>query len=128
MDKDKQYIIECTREQLMLIARCVEDCHRFASGETDLHNTICMLDDWDEVHKRLRELETIVSRLPRGARWSWDGGACDNDLQRRFIAQTYPIYREIYHFDSLERGLRDVYSSPTLTCPEGGNPIKIKQK
>ena len=35
----KKYRITLTEEQLRLIADCVEDCHRFACGQTELWNT-----------------------------------------------------------------------------------------
>ena len=38
--KEKKYQIELSETQLKLIADCVEDCHRFAAGETDLHYTV----------------------------------------------------------------------------------------
>ena len=38
--KEKKYRITLTEHQLMLIANCVEDCHRFASGQTELANTL----------------------------------------------------------------------------------------
>ena len=37
---EKKYQIELTETQLRLIADCVEDCHRFAGGQTELHNTV----------------------------------------------------------------------------------------
>lgn len=38
--KDKIYQITLTSEQMMLISRCVEDCHRFVAGQCELHNTV----------------------------------------------------------------------------------------
>lgn len=32
MNKTKKYQITLTEDQLILIAQCVEDCHRFAAG------------------------------------------------------------------------------------------------
>ena len=40
MDKTKKYQITLTEEQLMLMAHCVEDCSRFAAGQTELYNVL----------------------------------------------------------------------------------------
>ena len=44
----KKYRITLTEEQLMLVANCVEDCHRFICGQTDLHNTISHIEEFKE--------------------------------------------------------------------------------
>ena len=36
MAKEKIWRIELTERQLMLMARCVEDCHRFMSGQMEM--------------------------------------------------------------------------------------------
>ena len=42
------YKITLTREQLMLISRCVEDKSRYAAGDMDLrHTTETLIDDMD---------------------------------------------------------------------------------
>lgn len=42
------YKITLTREQLMLISRCVEDISRYAAGDMDLqHTTETLIDDMD---------------------------------------------------------------------------------
>lgn len=124
----KKYSIECTEEQLWHIARCVEDCHRLAAGDASMSNTIAQASLPSEMEEVLRKAEPLITALPPGGRYGWNGGRCPNENQRRFIAETYPIYREIYHFLAGERGLPSVYSSPTLTCAEGGKPIKIKRQ
>ena len=32
-NKNKKYRITLTAEQMMLISKCVEDCHRFVAGQ-----------------------------------------------------------------------------------------------
>lgn len=124
--KEKKYLIELTENQLKLIANCVEDCHRFAGGQVELFNTTARLDNEIEITKGLKGLKNLVTpHLPYNASYCWNGGRCPNDNQRKFIAQTYPIYREILHFLAVENNLDNVYTSPTLTCEEGGEPIKI---
>lgn len=124
--ENKRYTIECTKEQLMLISKCVEDCCRFAAGQTEMWNTASMLKNWCEIRDALRDVQKLVAPdLSQGASYSWNGGHCPNEEQRLFIAKCYPIYREILHFDALERGLDNTYASPTLTCAEGGEPVKV---
>lgn len=125
---ERKYLIELTESQLRLIADCVEDCHRFAGGQVGLFNTAARLDNEIEITEGLRRLKYLVTpRLHNNASYGWNGGDCPSKEQRKFIAQTYPIYREILHFLAVERKLDNVYSSPTLTCEEGGEPIKIKR-
>lgn len=48
MDNKQLYKITLTREQLMLISRCVEDISRFAAGDMDLqHTTSALINDMD---------------------------------------------------------------------------------
>ena len=116
----KKYKITLTKEQLMLIANCVEDCHRFICGETDLHNTISRIKSSDKRNKLRRWLwvlpRSINPELPPNASYGWAGTGCKDEHQRKFIAQTYAIYREILH-KVVNNG---VYKYPTLTCEEGG--------
>lgn len=127
MNKKRRYQIELTEEQLSLIANCVEDCHRFISGQMGMSNSASMLDTFHELENQLEELQPLVTpELPRGASYGWSGGSCPNDCQRRFIAQTYYLYREIRHRLTVDRGIDNVYSSETLLCENSGEPIKIK--
>ena len=115
----KKYRITLTKEQLMLIANCVEDCHRFACGETELWNTTSAFNikERKELKDWLQCLQPLVTpELSRGASYGWNGGECKDEYQRKFIAQTYAIYREILH-KVVNNG---VYAYPTLTCEEGG--------
>jgi len=124
-----KYRIELTEEQLRLIADCVEDCHRFAGGQVELWHTASLLDNGREVmdllDKKVKDL--VTPELSHNASYGWSGSTCPNKHQRKFIAQTYPIYREILHFLAIENGHDNVYLSSTLTCEEGGEPIKIER-
>ena len=123
----KKYRITLTEEQLMLIANCVEDCHRFICGQTDLHNTISRIESSDKrnlLRRRLWILPRLIdSELPPNATYDWAGNGCKDEHQRKFIAQTYAIYREILH-KVVNNG---VYAYPTLTCEEGGELPIIEQ-
>ena len=74
----------------------------------------------------------VTPELGRGASYGWDGGSCHDDNQRKFIAETYYLYREIYHKLTLEAAKYkdmgwNVYLGETLTCAESGEPIKVER-
>ena len=122
----KKYRITLTKEQLMLIANCVEDCHRFACRETELWNTTSAFNikERKELKDWLQCLQPLVTpELSRGASYGWSGTGCKDEYQRKFIAKTYAIYREILH-KVVNNG---VYKYPTLTCEEGGELPIIEQ-
>ena len=125
----KKYRITLTEEQLMLIANCVEDCHRFVCGQTELHNTISRIENINkriELRRRLGILPRFVNpELVPNATYDWAGNGCKDEHQRKFIAKTYAIYREILH-KVVNNG---VYKRRTSTCEEGGElPIIEKVK
>lgn len=123
----KQYTLTCSESQLRLIAKCVEDCSRFVAGQCGMWHTTSVLDNHSSIAEKLDELQPMVTPdLPQGASYSWNGSHCPNDAQRQLIAQTYPIYREILHFFAVQNGVENAYTSPTLTCAEGGEPVKIE--
>lgn len=119
----KKYRITLTEQQLMLIANCVEDCHRFACGQTELHNTISYFTTDPDLRKTMMELKPLVTpELSHNQFYDWTGNGCKNRFQKKFIAMTYAIYREIL-YKVVNSG---VYKSETLTCTEGGNPPVIE--
>ena len=121
---DKMYTITCSEEQLRLIANAVEDWHRFLAGQCEMANATSMTDNYHELYDILtKQVEPLV------ASYGWDGGTCPNKFQRKAIAMSYGIYRQILHFFAMQRKDNewDVYKSPTLTCDEQGGLIKIEQ-
>lgn len=128
----RSYKIELTEHQLMLMAQCVEDCHRFIAGQMKLDNSTSILKSFRELKDNLQGLQSLVTPLlEHGASYGWNGGGCTDDTQRRFIAETYYLYREIYHKITVERNKTDnlgfnVYLGETLRCKESGEPIKIE--
>ena len=129
MSKNRKYTITLTEHQMMLIANCVEDIHRFLAGQTELANATSLLDNHREVTDSLRRLQPLVTpELPMGASYGWSGGTCPNEHQRRMIAETYYLYREMLHQYTLTNGHKNVYSSETLRCEESGEPIMITWK
>lgn len=128
MNKTKKYQITLTEDQLMLIAQCVEDCHRFAAGQTELYNVLRSIDMEDySLRKKLQNLHFLVTPgLGRGASYGWNGSSCPNEEQRKFIARSYYLYREIYHQHNLTEGIYNVYTSETLRCKDSGESIQVK--
>ena len=131
--KEKKWRIELTEHQLRLIANCVEDCHRFIAGQMGLDNSTACLEHYSELSDEFRNPQPHVTLLlGRGASYGWDSGSCPNDHKRKFIAETYYLYREIYHQMTIEatKG-KDmswkVYLGKTLTCKESGEPIKVER-
>lgn len=131
--KENKWRIELTEHQLRLMAQCVEDCHRFIAGQTELSNSITCLKHYSELCDALGTLHPFVTpRLGRGASYGWNGGSCPDKNQRKFIAETYYLYREIYHQLTLEAAKHkdmgyNVYLGETLTCDESGEPIKVER-
>ena len=128
MNKTKKYQIILTEEQLMLMARCVEDCSRFAAGQTELYNVLRSIDMYDlSLRKKLQDLQPLVTPgLGCGASYDWSGSGCPNEEQRKFIAHSYYLYREIYHQHNPAEGIDNVYTSETLRCKDSGEPIQVK--
>lgn len=132
--KEKKWRIELTEHQLMLMAKCVEDCHRFMGGQTELMNsTTECLNKYVHLWLKLRELQQYITPdLDPGGSYGWSGGSCPNENQRKFIAETYYLYREIYHQVTLDEAKHkdmnwNVYLSNTLTCEDSGEPIKVER-
>ena len=131
--KEKKWRIELNEHQLRLIANCVEDCHRFICGQMELSNSTACLKHYWELSEELDKLQPLVTpELGRRAAYSWDGGTCPDKNQRKFIAETYYLYREIYHQLTLDTAKHkdmgwNVYLGETLTCNESGEPIKMER-
>ena len=131
--KEKKWRIELTEHQLRLIANCVEDCHRFIGGQMELSNSTACLKHGRHLGEELSTLQAFVTPLlERGASYGWNGGSCPDKNQRKFIAETYYLYREIYHQLTLEAAKHkdmgwNVYLGETLTCNESGEPIKMER-
>ena len=131
--KEKKWRIELTEHQLLLMAQCVEDCHSFIGGQMELSNSTACLTHHLDLSKELDKLQPLVTpNLGRGASYGWNGGSCPNYNQRRFLAETYYLYREIYHKITLDVAKYvdmnwNVYLGDTLTCNESGEPIKVER-
>ena len=131
--KEKKWRIELTEHQLMLMAKCVEDCSRFIGGQMELSNSTACLKHGRHLGKELDRLQPFVTpELGSGASYGWNGDSCPDENQRKFIAETYYLYREIYHQITLDKAKDkdmdwNVYLGETLTCKDSGEPIKVER-
>ena len=131
--EEKKWRIELTEHQLRLIANCVEDCHRFIGGQMELSNSTACLKHGRHLGEKLATLQPFVTpELECGASYGWSGGSCPDENQRKFIAETYYLYREIYHQLTLEAAKDkdmdwNVYLGETLTCKDSGEPITVER-
>ena len=126
--KEKKFRITVSESQLRMIADCVEDCSRFMAGDLELHNCTSKLDSYCELHNELKKLQHFVTpELSRGAYHKWSGISCPDEHRRKFIAETYYLYREIRHFDAIRRNVDNVYRGTTLRCADSGMPILIEE-
>lgn len=133
-NKQKRYRLTLTEHQLRLISACVEDCHRFAGGQVELDHTTYFLDNRLEIQEMLKDVHPLVvpelfRQHGRNASYGWNGGSCPNKHQKKFLAETYYLYREILHQLTI-RDNKDnwsVYNSSTLTCSDSGEPITIEE-
>ena len=124
--KQRKYTITLTEEQMMLIANCLEDIHRFLAGRTELWHTTSVLDNARDVQYRMAEMAKVVTpELGRGMNYDWAGSNCPNEHQKKMIAQTYYLYREMLHQYTIANRHKNVYSSKTLRCEDSEEPIKI---
>lgn len=134
MKKGKKYRITLSERQLHLIINCVEDIHRFMGGQVELSNCTALLGNGDEVREMLKDVyPLVVPELFRqygiNASYGWNGGSCPNKHQKKFLAETYYIYRELRHQLTIREERKDynVYHSGTLTCDDSGEPIKVEE-
>ena len=131
--EERKWRIELTEHQLMLMAKCIEDCSRFIGGQMELSNSTACLKHGRHLGEELITLQPFVTpELGSGASYGWNGGSCPNENQRKFIAETYYLYREIYHKVTLDKAKDkdmdwNVYLGETLTCKDSGEPIKVER-
>ena len=99
----------------------------------ELSNSTACLKHGHHLGEELDRLQPFVTpELGCGASYGWNGGSCPDENQRKFIAETYYLYREIYHQLTLEAAKDkdmdwNVYLGETLTCKDSGEPIKVER-
>lgn len=122
----KKYKIELSEQQMRLIADCLEDISRFASGQMEMRHTIAEMSrdlPFDEKIKKIREVEHHLKQIKQILLPDLSLYESKGYNGSKFIGNTYQIYREILHQLAKDNQWNNVYSSPTLPS---GNLGKIE--
>ena len=125
----KNYKIELSEDQMRLIARCLEDVSRFASGQCRLDYTIEEMVrglPFDEQIKRRDEVEELFGQAKKILLPKLHTNESKGYNGTDFIGNTYQIYRTILHQLAMDYDWDNVYSSPALPSGNMGT-IKIEQ-
>lgn len=125
----KKYTIELSEDQMRLIADCMDDVSRFASGQWQLRTTLNEMlkglpfEEWlerrDQAEELLRQAKRVL--LP---------DFVDNESfgynSTEFIGNCYQIYRTILYQLAMDNNWENVYSYPALASGTMGT-IKIEK-
>lgn len=124
----KKYSLVVSEQQLLLIAKCLEDISRFASGQSELQYTVRSIVEgkdlnlpFEEQIKRRDSAEMYLKQVKHQLRpdLSLNGHLGYNG--NSFIGNTYQIYRSIYHRLAIDNNWNNVYSSETLPSGDMGS-------
>ena len=125
---DRKFQITVNEHQLQLIADCIEDCTRFLCGQTELWHTTSQTESYLTLKDKLRDIQLFVTPwLDKGESYSWSGGDCPDEWQRKRIAETYYLYRTMLYALHKDDKEWNVYTSPALRCADSGEVIEIKE-
>ena len=125
----KKYTIELSEDQMRLIADCMDDVSRFASGQWRLRNTLEeMLRGlpFDEQIKRRNEAEELLRQAKRVLLPDFVDNQSYGYNSTEFIGNCYQISRTIMYRLAIDNDWNNVYSSPALPSGTMGT-IKIEQ-
>jgi hypothetical protein len=125
----KKYTIELSEDQMRLIADCMDDVSRFASGQWRLRNTLEeMLRGlpFDEQMKRRNEAEELLRQAKRVLLPDFVDNQSYGYNSTEFIGNCYQISRTIMYRLAIDNDWNNVYSSPALPSGTMGT-IKIEQ-
>lgn len=125
----KKYKIELTEEQMLLVANCLEDISRFASGQWEMRFTIEEMVRGLEFDEQIKRRDLAEEHLKQTKRvllpeMHYNGSKSYNGSD--FIGNTYQIYRTILHCIAVENNWDNVYSSPALESGTMGT-VKIEK-
>lgn len=124
----KKYRIELSEEQMRLIADCLEDVSRFASGQWEMQNMIeAMVKGLpiEEQLKRRDEAEELLRQAKKVLLPEMQDNSSKGYNGSEFIGNTYQIYRTILHQLAKDNEWNNVYSSSALPSGNLGT-IKIE--
>ena len=122
-----KYKIELSEEQMSLIAQCLEDVSRFASGQWQMQNTLeAMVKGlpFDEQIRRRDQAEEVLRQAKKVLLPEISDNSSKGYNGTEFIGNTYQIYRTILHQFAKDNNWENVYSSPALPSGNLGT-IKI---
>lgn len=122
-----KYRIELSEEQMSLIAQCLEDVSRFASGQWQMQNTLeAMVKGlpFDEQIRRRDQAEEVLRQAKKVLLPEISDNSSKGYNGTEFIGNTYQIYRTILHQFAKDNNWENVYSSPALPSGNLGT-IKI---
>lgn len=121
------YKIELSEEQMRVVAQCLEDVSRFASGQWEMQNTIeAMVKGlpFEEQIKRRDEAEELLRQVKKVLLPEMSDNSSKGYNGTDFIGNTYQIYRTILYQFAKDKNWDNVYSSSAL--PSGNlGAIKI---
>ena len=124
-----KYQIELSEEQMILVANCLEDVSRFASGQIELKNTIIEMIKDMPFEKRIKKRSKVESFLEKVKKVLLPD-LSENEAKKYnatpFIGNTYQIYRTILHQLAKDNNWNNVYSYPALPSGNLGT-IKINK-
>lgn len=124
----KKYRIELSEDQMRLVANCLEDVSRFASGQWELRYTIeKMLKGlpFDEQMERRDQVEELLKQTKRVLLPDFPDNASKGYNGSEFIGNVYQIYRTILYQLAKDNNWDNVYSSPALPSGTLGT-VKIE--
>ena len=113
----RKYKIKLSEAQMRLVAYCLEDVSRFASGQWEMQNTIESMVkhlDFEEQMKRRDEVEQLLRQAKRILLPEINDNSSKGYNGSDFIGNTYQIYRSILHQLAIDNDWNNVYSSPAL--------------
>ena len=125
----KKYTIELSEEQMRLIADCLDDVSRFASGQWQLRNTLEeMLKGlpFEEFLERRNKAEELLRQAKRVLLPDFVDNQSYGYNSTKFIGNCYQISRTILYQLAIDNDLGNVYSSPALESGTMGT-IKIEK-
>lgn len=114
----KKYRIELSEDQMRLVANCLEDVSRFASGQCELRYTIEeMLRGlpFDEQMKRRDQVIELLKQTKQVLLPDYPDNASKGYNGSEFIGNVYQIYRTILYQLAKDNNWDNVYSSPALS-------------
>lgn len=113
----RKYKIELSEAQMRLLANCLEDVSRFASGQWEFRHTIEQMISglpFEEQMEKRQKVEELFKEAKRVLLPEINDNSSKGYNGSEFIGNTYQIYRSILHKLAIDNDWNNVYSSPAL--------------